>query len=145
MQEKKEPSDFWFDVQGRLLCSFAGGLWWFVVVCGGLWWFVVICWWFVGVCWWFVVVCGHLLVVCGRLLVVCGGLWLLLVICGRLWLLPVLVTTTNSFISIKVKVLSSKKNIRENFLEQYLKICLKQIVQSPTKVCSIMHYQNLLT
>ena len=111
-------------------------------------------------------VCGHLLVVCGSLLVVCGGLWsfaggllsfagglwsfagglwLLLVVCGRLRLLPVLVTTTNSFISIKVKVLSSKKNIRENFLEQYLKICLKQIVQSPKKVCSIMHYQNLLT
>ena len=97
----------------------------FLVVCGGLWSFAGGLWEFAGG---FVVVCGHLLVVC-----------------GRLWLLPVLVTTTNSFISIKVKVLSSKKNIRENFLEQYLKICLKQIVQSPKKVCSIMHYQNLLT
>ena len=63
MQEKKEPSDFWFDVQGRLLCSFAGGLWWFVMVS-----------------WWFAVVCESLLVVCGGLWSFPGGLWSFVVV-----------------------------------------------------------------
>ena len=56
---------------------------------------------------------------------------------------------TDSFSSIKVEILSSIKNIRgkkkrpdSNAIFEDL---LKTDVQSPKKVCSIMHYQNLLT